>query len=89
MYPDCPHCATHFEREEGFFAMSMFVGEVLAVAAGAPFFLLALWLDLPLSGLIAVPVIAIILLTPLIFRCGRLVWLYIDQWLDPRPGSLR
>ncbi len=84
MYPDCPHCQVHFEREQGFFSMSIFIGEVLAAVLAVPFLALGWLLDLPLTGLVALPGLAILAFIPVIFRFGRILWLYIDHWLDPR-----
>ena len=80
----CPVCSVKFERETGFFMMSIFVGEVLAAVLAVPFLILAWLLDLELIGLILAPLLAVLVLTPLIFRYSRLIWLYIDHLLDPR-----
>jgi uncharacterized protein (DUF983 family) len=84
MYKECPVCGIHFERESGYFLNSMFVGY-----AGGFLLLIpsAIWLYV--LG-VSVPVFAVIVLVemavlwPLIFRYARIIWMHIDQVLDPR-----
>ncbi|MDJ0757107.1 MAG: DUF983 domain-containing protein [Ardenticatenaceae bacterium] len=84
MNADCPVCQTHFEREVGFFSMSIFIGYIVATVIALPFFIVALLLRLDIYWLIGLPGAVIILTTPIIFRYGRILWIYIDEWLDPR-----
>ena len=84
MNADCPVCQTHFEREVGFFSMSIFIGYLVATAIGLPFFILGLILGLELTWLVGLPGAVIVLTTPVIYRYGRILWIYIDEWLDPR-----
>lgn len=84
MHEACPVCETHFEREPGYFSMSIFIGYIVATAIGIPFLLLGFLLGVRGLWLVALPGIAIVLATPWIFRYGRIIWIYIDQWLDPR-----
>ena len=85
MHPTCPHCAIRFEREEGFFAMSIFLGYLLlllpisvallaAYGVGAPSVWHYFWATSA----------AVIFSAPWVFRYARIWWLYLDQWLDPR-----
>lgn len=88
MNDTCPHCGIVYERESGFFSMSIFIGYVLALVLAAPVFLLAYWLGAETIWEYLVPASAVVLIaTPWIFRYARLIWLYLDEWLDPRPAS--
>ena len=80
----CPHCEMKFEREVGYFAMSIFVGYGLALTVGLPGFLVAFFLGLSFFWLIAVPSILISISSPWIFRYARILWIHSDQWMDPR-----
>lgn len=86
MNPDCPHCGTHFERERGYFMMAVFVGYVMGFFAVLPV-LLFLYLAVQPSwmGYIVGALVALLLATPLIFHYARIVWMHIDEVLDPRP----
>ena len=82
MHSDCPNCGIHYERESGYFlnAMAYVIGFVIF----APLALIlyfqqvsALWFGVVMLGLIFV-------LWPLIFRYSRVIWMHIDQVIDPR-----
>ena len=85
MYEDCPQCGIHFEREDGYFMMSVFVGYVMGVVITVPV-LLILYLTIRPSvwGYLIGATVALIILSPLIFHYARVIWMYIDQLLDPR-----
>ena len=85
MNEDCPHCGIHFEREDGYFMMSVFVGYVMSFVIGVAV-VVGLYFTIRPSiwtYLIAATV-ALLLASPLIFHYARVVWMYIDQLLDPR-----
>jgi uncharacterized protein (DUF983 family) len=85
MYEDCPRCGIHFEREDGYFMMAVFVGYVMSFFVAVPV-VVVLYVTIRPSiwtYLIAAAV-ALLLAAPLIFHYARVVWMYIDQWLDPR-----
>jgi uncharacterized protein (DUF983 family) len=84
MHADCPVCGLHFERETGYFLNSMFAAYALGFLLLFPSAIgLFLW-HVSLGVFSAVIVAETILLWPLIFRCSRVVWLHVDQMLDPR-----
>ena len=85
MYEDCPHCGIHFEREDGYFMMSVFVGYVMSFVIGVAV-VVGLYFTIRPSiwGYLIGATVALVLLSPLIFHYARVIWLYIDQLLDPR-----
>ena len=83
MYEQCPVCGIRYEREEGYFMMSIFIGYILGTAAAILPILLMLWLKASLITHIAVVSALIIVLSPLIFRYSRVIWLHVDELLDP------
>jgi uncharacterized protein (DUF983 family) len=86
MYAECPVCGLHFERESGYFLNSMFAGYVLGVLLLVP---TAVWLffrDVSLGVFATVIIVETVILWPLIFRYARVLWLHLDQVLDPRPA---
>ena len=85
MHEDCPQCGIHFEREDGYFMMAVFVGYVMGVVLTVPV-LVGLYLTIRPSiwGYLIGASVALVLASPLIFHYARVVWLYIDQRLDPR-----
>lgn len=84
MHDDCPVCGIHYERETGYFMMAIFFGYFLCGAICLP---LCIWLyrmQAPILWYIASMSLALGLTAPWIFRYGRIIWLHIDELLDPR-----
>lgn len=80
----CPHCGIKFEREVGYFSMAIFMGYILAAILVAPFIVIAYLLNGGGWAYVIPPSVAVVLVSPVIFRYARIWWLYIDEWLDPR-----
>jgi uncharacterized protein (DUF983 family) len=84
MNKNCPECGLLYERESGYFLNAMFVAYVIGFVIFAPLALVlyflqvsALWFSVILVGLI-------LLLWPFIFRYSRVLWMHVDQLIDPR-----
>lgn len=85
MNPTCPVCGILYEREEGYFLMAIFIGYILGAGALVPL-CLALYLSgAPLLWYFLACGLALLALSPLIFRYARVLWLHLDELLDPRP----
>lgn len=85
MHPDCPECGIHFERERGYFMMSVFVGYVMGFFVVLPALgLVYLTLKPDLMGYLITAVVALLLSIPILFHYARVVWMHIDEILDPR-----
>jgi hypothetical protein len=85
MNRQCPVCHIAFEREPGYFLGAMYFSYGMAVIAATPLVLVGLargW-SFPMIGALAA--VELVLLTPVIFRYSRVVWMYMDQYFDPRP----
>ncbi|HID46730.1 MAG TPA: DUF983 domain-containing protein [Chromatiaceae bacterium] len=85
MNKSCPHCGVVYEREQGYFMTAVFVGYVMgfviAVLAGLGLYLTvkpdAIGYLLGASGVVFLSI-------PLVFHYARVVWMHIDELLDPR-----
>ena len=81
----CPVCGLRFEREQGYFLVAMYVAYAMAVPILA-LLTLCLWLithrDVGASFLIAV--ILFLPVSPVVYRYSRVVWMHLDQLIDPR-----
>lgn len=83
MNENCPHCGMKFEREPGYFYVSMFVSyamnvaEMIAIAVAT--YVLTGNMEDPLLYL-AIMFPAVFLLSPLNYRYSRVILLY---WLTP------
>lgn len=79
MNPTCPSCGIVFERESGYFVGAMSLSYFLAFLAVLPVFLPLLLSDYPLWVIVGIPSLEAILISPLIFRYSRLVWIHLDR----------
>ena len=91
MHPDCPHCGIHFEREEGYFMMSVFVGYVMSFFIAVPaLVVMYLTMNPTIWEYVFGALLALVLFSPLIFHYARVIWMHIDELLDPRrPDELK
>jgi uncharacterized protein (DUF983 family) len=90
MVPDCPRCALHFEREQGYWAGAlainiMVTGSVFAVLFVA--LLVATIPDIPVAPILAVLVPVAVILPIVNYPFSKTVWVAVDraflQRLDP------
>jgi uncharacterized protein (DUF983 family) len=85
MNEHCPHCGLKFEREPGYFYVSMFVSYAMNVAemvtAGVAAYIFGLKLEYEnLWYFIAVLFVTTLLFSPFNYRYSRMVLVY---WLSP------
>ena len=84
MHESCPICDLKFHREHGYFLGAMYISYGLALAA-ILVIALALWLVTPWR-IDRVVIWAIILFLPLVLPItlfSRVLWIYLDQTVDP------
>jgi uncharacterized protein (DUF983 family) len=84
MNQECPVCDTRFEREQGYWMMSVFIGYVMYGVILAPVALLLYFQRVPIETSFIIMGVLIVLLTVPVFVYARVIWLYIDELLDPR-----
>lgn len=89
MHEYCSVCGLKFEREEGYFLGAMYISYALAIAAIS---LLAavLWslLRWSLPKIVIVSVLVFLPLAPLLAFIARVLWIYLDQAIDPDKPQL-
>lgn len=84
MHRRCPVCDIQFERESGYFLNAMFFAYVLGFLVIVP---TALYLYIRGTTTLEFSLVIsaeLLLLWPFIFRYSRVLWMHIDQLLDPR-----
>lgn len=85
MNPTCPACGLRFEREPGYFTGAMYVSYVLALPVialcVAVVYLIAPRLSFGAS--IAVAAVLFLPFVPALFRYSRILWIHLDQTVDP------
>lgn len=84
IHSHCPTCGVKYERETGYFLNSMFIGYVAGFLILVPTALLLAFLDVSIALFSIVVIAETAILTPLIFRYARIIWMHGDQMLDPR-----
>ncbi|GIV69984.1 MAG: hypothetical protein KatS3mg048_2846 [Caldilinea sp.] len=84
MHTYCPRCGVKYERETGYFLNAMFIGYAGGFLILVPTALFFAWLNVSIPVFSLAIILETALLTPLLFRYARLIWMHIDQMLDPR-----
>lgn len=87
MHSHCPVCGVRFERETGFFLNAMFVGYSAGFLILVPTAVLLYILDVSILVFSLAIVVETILIWPLVFRYARIIWMHVDQMMDPRVPS--
>jgi len=83
----CPECGVVFEREHGYYLNSMFIAYALGFLIMVPTALLLAMRDVSIAFFTLFLVGEVIIITPILFRYSRILWLHADQLFDPRPLS--
>jgi hypothetical protein len=84
MYTHCPNCGVVYERESGYFMNSIFIGYVLAFLLIVPLLLVLYFRQVSGFWFITVTSITLAIYSPLIFRYARVIWMHMDELMDPR-----
>ena len=84
MHTHCPDCDLVFEREPGYFLGAMYISYFLSLLVVVPPYFVLTMLDVDFATVIALLVVQLIILSPLLFQYARVVWLHVDQLVDPR-----
>ena len=85
MHDVCPECGLEFEREPGYFTMSMYLSYFIGIFTVLPVALvLILVLDASLAVTLLVALVQTLLTSLFAFRYSRILWIHADQYLEPR-----
>ena len=80
----CPVCGLEFEREQGYFVGAMYFSYALAIAAVLPIIAAMLLLGFAAASIYIVSCLFLAVASPFLFRYSRVLWIYLDQVIDPR-----
>lgn len=83
----CPECGLVFEREHGYYLNSMFIAYALGFLIMVPSAILLAMQGVSIPFFAGFIVVEMIVLIPLVFRYARVIWLHLDQVLDPRSAN--
>jgi|ERR1700683_876035 uncharacterized protein (DUF983 family) len=85
MHDEYSVCHLWFEREEGYFLGAMIIDYALAMiittVIGALLWTFTHW---SFEKLCVVAILLFLPLVPVVTRLGRIVWIYMDQFIDPQ-----
>lgn len=84
MHKSCPHCGVRFERETGYFLNAMFAAYALGFLVLIPVSLYLVFQHVSIATFALATIGQVVLLWPLIFRYSRVIWMHVDQVMDPR-----
>lgn len=84
MNKSCPNCGIVYEREHGYFLMSMFVGYTIGFLVLLPSAAYMAIYDYSILRFSLIVTLETIIIWPLVYRYSRVIWMHIDQVLDPR-----
>jgi uncharacterized protein (DUF983 family) len=84
MRAQCAGCGLTFEREPGYFTGAMYLSYAVAIFATAPVWLAMMWFGRSLGEVLLVVGPLLIAGSLWLFRYARVLWLHLDQALDPR-----
>ena len=81
----CPVCGLRFLRESGYFLGAIYISYGLGVLTILPVAaIMAVALEWPLAAVLTISLLQTVISVPLFLRYSRLIWLYMDQSIDPR-----
>jgi len=84
MHRACPSCGLEFEREQGYFVGAMYFSYALAVLIVLPVIVVMIVAGCSAAPIYLTSMMTLIVLAPWLFRYSRVLWLYMDQVIDPR-----
>jgi uncharacterized protein (DUF983 family) len=88
MNESCPACGLRFEREQGYFLGALYVAYDLGVPILS---LLTLLVWLTTNGTAGrsflLAMVVFLPMSPVVFRYSRVIWMHLDQLIDPRAQS--
>lgn len=86
MHDRCPTCGLRFNREPGYFLGAMYISYALALAIivvlGALLWLATRW---SIDRIALYAVILFLPFVPILTNLSRVLWIYLDQAIDPEP----
>lgn len=84
MYEQCPNCGIVYEREQGYFMNAIFFGYVIGFLAILPLNVFLYVREAAPIWFLVGTIGTLTLLSPLVFRYSRALWMHLDEMLDPR-----
>lgn len=84
MHSHCPVCDIRYERETGYFMNAIFFGYIFGFLVILPLNVVLYLIEAPLIWFGIGTLATLTLLSPLIFRYSRAMWMHLDEMLDPR-----
>lgn len=89
MEDNCSHCGHKYELETGFFYGAMYVSYAVSVAFSVAAFLSTylLFPETPYWVYIIIVLSVLVLLAPVTYRAGRLIWINLFSTFDPEKSK--
>ena len=84
MHERCPVCGIQYEREHGYFLMAIVFGYAFYLLVLMPLLVWLYRLEVTLGQFVIIITVVSVALIPPVFHYARVLWLHIDEVLDPR-----
>jgi len=84
IHKHCPHCGILYEREHGYFLNSMFIGYTAGFLILIPSAFYLYWINASIAFFSIAIILETIVIWPAVYRYSRVLWMHMDQVLDPR-----
>ena len=85
MYRYCTHCQLLYQREPGYFLGAMYISYGMAMGLSVPLVvILLIFGSLSIHAFLVVLLLTLVLLSPVLFRYSRILWMHWDQYWDPQ-----
>ncbi len=83
MHETCPNCDFQYARGEGYFFGAMYFSYGLGVVLTVPVAIIMFLNDFHVDWIGVVLLAQLAVLSPIIFRYSRVVWMHFDHLVDP------
>jgi uncharacterized protein (DUF983 family) len=83
-HENCPECGLKYAREPGFFLGAMYFSYGLGILLSLPLCGVMFYHEYSPWAIFAAVIAQLSLLSPLLLRYSRAMWLHFDQRFDPR-----
>ena len=84
MNRQCAVCGLEFEREQGYFVGAMYFSYALALAEVLPIIAAMILFGFTAASIYLASCLVLLVSAPFLFRYSRVLWIYLDQVIDPR-----
>ena len=84
MNRNCPVCQLEYVREPGYFLGAMYFSYGMSIIVALPFVIVLMRFGVSLVATFVFAFLFLAILSPILVRYSRVLWLHLEQLVDPR-----